>query len=150
METFDASELKARLGEVLARGSMTRVAIRRHGKVVAYLVPAREFEKPKAERPVRAARSLSREQEERLLALCASGDFRPSRWRRAGDARLLAGVAAMLASVDMFDRPKLFALAERLHPGMSTMEGYSAWLRNSPVKPYRFLPMLRARLKGQA
>ena len=95
----------------------------------------------------RPAKPYGRAEEDRLLKLCASCDFRPSRWRRAGDPWLLAGVAALLASVDLFDRNRLFALAEQLNPGMSTVEGLGKWLSESPVKPDRFLPMLRRRLK---
>ena len=46
MDAMDATELKANLGEVLARAAVGTLAIRRHGRVVAYLVPAREFEPP--------------------------------------------------------------------------------------------------------
>jgi hypothetical protein len=61
----------------------------------------------------------------------------------------MAGVAALLASVDMFDRPRLFALAEGLFPGMSTLDGFTRWIENAPVQPSRFLPMLRARLANR-
>lgn len=149
MHTITATELKTRLGEALARAATGRVAIERHGRVVAYLVPA-EAERPKRPREPSSRRGLSRAQEERLLKLCASRDFRLSRWGRAGDRRTLAGVAAMLASVELFDRTKLFALAERLYPGMSSLETYGEWLRTSPIRPDRFLPMLEARLRGQS
>ena len=81
-----------------------------------------------------------------MVRLAASGDFRTSRWHRAGPAELLAGVATMLASQPEFDRPRLLALAERLRPGMSTAAGFGAWLATSPVRPARFLPMVRAAL----
>lgn len=145
MHTITATDLKTRLGEALARAVTERVAIERHGRVIAYLVPAAGEPPPPARR--RGRLSLSRAEEERLLELCASADFRPSRWARAGDRRTLAGVAALLASVDMFDRTKLFALAERLHPGMSSLETYGDWLRTAPVRPDRFLPMLEARVR---
>ena len=83
MQTIDATELKTNLGGVLARAAVDRLAIRRHGRIVAYLVPARDVEKPRRKQPQQGMpTSLSRVQEERLLELAASGDTRPSRWRR--------------------------------------------------------------------
>lgn len=149
MHSITATALKTRLGEALARAATGPVAIERHGRVVAYLVPA-EPQRPEPPRAGSSPRSLSRAQEERLLKLCASRDFRPSRWARAGDRRTLAGVAAMLASVELFDRTRLFALAERLYPGMSSLEMYGDWLRTAAVRPDRFLPMLKARLREQS
>jgi len=147
MQTIDATELKTNLGAVLARAAVDKLAIRRHGRVVAYLVPAHEVEGRRRKRgraPMPG--SLSRAEEERLLELAASGDTRPSRWRRAGDPQLLAGVAALLGSLDLGNRERLLALAEQLWPGMSTLEVANEWLRRSPVKADRFVPMLRARL----
>ena len=46
MRTIDATQLKTRLGEVLARAAVERLAVRRHGRVIAYLVPAHELEAP--------------------------------------------------------------------------------------------------------
>ena len=148
METVTSTYLKNRLGEVLEKAAVERVAIERHGRIVAYLVPAFEAKAGRKSAARRtSAKPFGRAAEERLLELCASEDFRPSRWRRAGDPRLLAGVAALLASVDMFDRARLFALAEQLHPGTSAVEGLGQWLATSAVRPARFLPMLRERLK---
>ena len=152
MRTVDASELKTRLGQVLARAAVERLALRRHGRVIAYLVPAHELEASAGKRTAKAAPlpgSLSRAEEERLLELVASGDLRPSRWRRAGDPRLLAGLAVLLASVELGNRERLMALAERLSPGATTLERANAWLERSPVKPDRFLPLLRARLASR-
>lgn len=149
MDAIDASDLKTRLGAVLARAAVETLAIRRHGRVVAYLVPAREVEAPRGTRRPKAPPmpgSLSRAEEERLLRLAASGDTRPSRWRRAGHPRLLAGLAALMGSLDLGDRQRLFALAEQLWPGMSTLEVANEWLRRTPIKADRFVPMLRARL----
>jgi prevent-host-death family protein len=153
MDTVDATELKANLGMVLARAAVEKLAIRRHGRVVAYLVPAREHDAPRKKRAPKLApmaKSLSREEEQRLLQLAASGDTRPSRWRRAGNAQLLAGLAALLGSLDLGDRERLFALAEELWPGMSTLEAANEWLRHSPIKADRFVPMLRERLAQRA
>jgi prevent-host-death family protein len=141
MDSVNATDLKNRLGPVLARASLGTVAIVRHGRVVAYLVPPDRHGARKG--APKAPRVLDRAAEERLLSLAASRDLRPSRWQRAGDPWLLAGVATMLASQPEFDRVRLLALAERLHPGMSTTEEFGRWLERSPLRPARFLPMLR-------
>jgi len=145
METVRATQLKNRLGEVLARAALGPVAIERHGSVVAWLVPP-PGAKARAERPSRAPR-WSRRAEERVVELCARGDYRPSRWLRAGNPRVLAGVAAMLASQEGFERTRMLALAERLHPGMSTPAEFGRWLARSPVQATRFLPTLRQRMR---
>ena len=146
MQTVRATDLKNRLGMVLRRAAYTPVAIERHGKVVAYLVPAthRETRGDDSRRRVPRAEAWDRRAEERVAKLCASGDLRPSRWRRAGDARDLAGVATMLACEHGFDRPRLLALAEALYPGMSSGDEFSLWLAEGRVDPARFLPMVRA------
>ena len=146
MLTVTATELKNRLGPVLARAELEPVAIVRHGRVVAHLVPARKAPPQKTRRtPAASARgALDRSAEERLVALCASGDLRPSRWLRAGPPELMAGIAVMLASQRGYDRVRLLALAERLAPGMSTVEGFDSWLAQSPVSAARFLPMVEA------
>jgi prevent-host-death family protein len=150
MEVVKATELKNRLGAVLERAALGRVAIERHGRVVAYLVPVPTRKRAPQNRKVRPVSGWSRLDEERVLELCARGDFRPSRWLRAGDPRQLAGVAVILASLDGFDRPRMLALAERLHPGMSTPAGFSRWLSSSPIQAARFLPMLHARIREEA
>jgi prevent-host-death family protein len=145
MHSVNATQLKNRLGPVLDRAELGPVAIVRHGRVVAYLVPA----SPRPERAAKAPRrskGLTRAHEERLVRLCASGDLRASRWKRAGDPELLAGVATMLASQPEFDRPRLLALAERLWPGMTSPQGFAQWLARSPVDPSRLLPLVRAEL----
>jgi prevent-host-death family protein len=147
MDVVKATELKNRLGAVLERAALGRVAIERHGRVVAYLVPVSARRK---RAPPRSEPSWRRLDEERVLELCAKGDFRPSRWLRAGNPRQLAGVAVMLASQDDFDRPRMLALAERLYPGMSTPDGFSRWLSGSPIQAARFLPMLHARMQEHA
>lgn len=145
MKTVTATLLKNNLGEVLARAALAPVAIERHGRVVAWLVPP----------PVANARPAThrrvprwgRHEEERVVELCALGDFRPSRWLRAGDPGLLAGIATMLASEKGFERTRMLALAERLHPGMSSPAEFGRWLARSPVEASRFLPMLRQRMR---
>jgi hypothetical protein len=59
-------------------------------------------------------------------------------------------VAAMLASHADFDRPRMLALAERLHPGMSTTATFNRWLARTPVHAARLLPMLRQRKPSDA
>lgn len=151
MNTVSATHLKNRLGEVLERAAFAPVAVERHGKVVAYLVSpgALGAGRPAARAKARVTK-WGRREEERVLELCAGGDFRSSRWARAGDAWLLAGVAAMLASVPGFDRPRMLALAERLYPGMSGEETFGKWLERTPLDPARFLPMLRSRMGDEA
>ena len=144
MKTVNATELKNRLGPLLATAQWAPVAIERHGKVVAYLVPA---PRPPGSRHAAPRRPRwTRADEERVMELCARRDFRPSRWARAGDPDFLAGVAALLASLPEFPRPRLLALAERLSPGMNSVERFGQWLRQSPLDPARFVPMLRERM----
>ncbi len=148
METVNATDLKHRLGSVLDLATLKEVAITRHGRVVAYLVPAKSRERgARRKTSGTAPPGLGRAQEERLLKLCASGDLRPSRWRRAGDPEVLAGVAVMLASTDLFDRRRLLALAESLHPGMTNPEVFAEWLEHAPVKGARLVPLLEAELR---
>jgi len=87
---------------------------------------------------------LSRETEERLLRLCAGRDTTPEHWRALGPAFFVAGVANMVASANGLDPDGRFArLAESLHPGIRSPQAFRLWLAGSPVRPSRFLPMLR-------
>ena len=146
MYTVDATELKNRLGAVLARAELEPVAIRRHGRVLAYLTPATR-RKPSGAELREPPRALTRGEEEALARLCASRDLRPSRWARAGDPGLLGGVATILASQPEFDRVRMLALAERLRPGITTPEAFAEWLQRSPLKAARFLPLVRSELR---
>ena len=148
MDSVNATTLKNRLGEVLARAALAPVAIERHGRIVAYLVPPVLSAKSARTRRAASPAGLGRRAEERLVRLCASGDYRPSRWLRAGDPWLLAGVATMLACVEGFDRTRLLGLAERLHPGISKAEEFGRWLEAAPVQAARLLPMIRAAMAG--
>lgn len=148
MHTVNATHLKNRLGEVLKRAALGPVAIERHGRIVACLVPAAAMKAHVKQSPAARPR-WGRRDEERVVELCARGDYRPSRWLRAGDPRVLAGVAAMLASEAGFDRTRMLTLAERLHPGISALAAFSGWLARSPVQAARFLPMLKARMRDQ-
>lgn len=92
---------------------------------------------------------VDREYEQRLLDLCASRSLSPQRWVETGPAFFMAGLAVMLACAEArgFDRPALLALGESLHPGASTVEEFSLWLKRSPVRPSRFLPMAKKALE---
>jgi hypothetical protein len=96
----------------------------------------------------RFPQSVDREYEEQLIELCASGDFRPERWRSLGSPFFMAGLAVMIASLTEFDRRTLLDLAEKLHAGSSQVEVFGSWLTGTPVRPSRFVPMLEARLHG--
>ncbi len=87
---------------------------------------------------------MDREYEAHLLRLCASGSRNPDAWCALGPRYFMAGLAVMLASSHENDRNGLLALAEMLHPGSSTPDVFRIWLECSPVRPSRFLPMLRA------
>ena len=85
--------------------------------------------------------------EERLLALCASGDVDPAHWRALGPGFFVGGLAALLSCTDDLDADGRYAkLAEALHPGVSAVDTFRTWLHRSPVKASRFLPMLRKEL----
>jgi len=88
---------------------------------------------------------VDREFEDRLLALCASEDLRLEHWRHLGSDFFMSGLAVMIASTPGFDRRALLDLAERLQPGSTQVAVFAEWLRCSPVRPSRFLPMLDAR-----
>ena len=90
---------------------------------------------------------VSREHEERLFRLCAARPLEPKRWAAAGPRFFVAGLAVMTAcaaGVDRrdADRRDLLNLAERLSPGASQPDVFARWLKRSPVRPSRFLPML--------
>jgi len=88
---------------------------------------------------------IEREYEDRLLDLCASGATDPAAWRVAGPAFFMAGLAVMLAGTRGFERGRYLALGEALHRGSSREEVFAEWLARSPVRPSRFLPLVRAR-----
>lgn len=93
---------------------------------------------------------MNREYEERLLEFCASRLLDPRLWADLGPRFFMAGVAVMLASVAGFDRRSLLALAEQLHPGISEPAVFAQWLKRSPLRPSRFLPMLAMEMKHAA
>jgi hypothetical protein len=87
----------------------------------------------------------TREREETLLELCASGNVDPAAWRAAGPAYFMAGVAVLLAGARGFPREPYLRLAEELHPGITVPAVFQGWLDRSPVRAARFLPMARQR-----
>ncbi|MEO8716983.1 MAG: hypothetical protein ABI423_02045 [Burkholderiales bacterium] len=89
--------------------------------------------------------AFGREQEEKLLDLCASGNADPSVWRKYGPSFLMGGLAVMLSAARGFDRERYLRLADKLHTGVSTPEVFRRWLESSPMSPSRFLPMVRTR-----
>jgi hypothetical protein len=93
---------------------------------------------------------IDREYEAQLLALCRSGNLDAQAWRALGPAFFMAGLSVVLASVAGFDRSRLLALAEALHPGSSYPDGFSIWLAHSPLRPSRFLPLLQASARHAA
>ena len=95
-------------------------------------------------------RELSREYERQLLTLCAARLLNFVEWAAAGPAFFMAGLAVMLASNDASDRRGLLALAELLHPGASEVPVFAAWLKRSPLRPSRFLPLLAMESKHAA
>jgi DNA-binding Xre family transcriptional regulator len=94
--------------------------------------------------------SLDRHYEERLVRLCASQTIDPAQWARLGPRFFMAGLAVMLAGVAGFDRRALLTLAEKLHPGVSEVAVFSLWLKKSPVRPSRFLPLLAKEVANAA
>jgi hypothetical protein len=95
-------------------------------------------------------RLVDRDYEERLLQLCAAKKLEPQLWLNLGPRFFMAGLAVMLASVTGFERRDYLALAEQLHPGASDPAVFALWLKRSPVRPARFLPMLDLAAKHAA
>jgi len=128
--TCDAATLEA-----LARGCGLELALRAPG-------PSQDATDSAANQLFPA--HLSRDMEERLLTLCAHGDVDAAHWRAIGPSFFVAGVANLVASANGLDPDGRYArLAESLHPGVRSLEAFRLWLTRSPVKPARFLPMLR-------
>ena len=87
-----------------------------------------------------------RDDESALMDFCASRNLDAAHWRARGDSFLMGGLATLLAGADGFDRARYLRLAESLHAGVTTPEVFALWLKRSPIRPARFLPMLRARI----
>lgn len=88
---------------------------------------------------------FGREEEKKLLKLCSAPPPKLDAWSAAGPAFFMGGLAVMLASLRGFDREGYLALGEALHPGISTPETLALWLKQSPLRPSRFVPMLEQR-----
>lgn len=89
--------------------------------------------------------AFGREDEDKVLDLCASGNADPCVWRKYGPGFFMGGLAVLLSSVRSFDRERYLRLAEALHVGVSTPEVFAMWLEKSPLRPSRFVPMARMR-----
>lgn len=87
---------------------------------------------------------VNRDLEARLADLCARYETDPDRWTALGPPFFMAGLAVMLAGAPGHDRSALLELAERLHPGASEPAVFARWLARSPVRPSRFLPIVKA------
>lgn len=98
---------------------------------------------------VHTPNSFDREYEDDLLDLCASGSVDPNVWRAHGPGFFMGGLAVLLAGARGFERERYLRLAETLHPGISAPEVFALWLKRSPLRAGRFLPMARRR-KGLA
>jgi hypothetical protein len=94
--------------------------------------------------------AFDRGYEQQLLKLGASRTVDPRHWETLGPRFFMAGLAVMLAGMPEFDRRGLLTLAEELHPGASEPAVFARWLKASPLRPSRFLPMLRTVLNRAA
>jgi hypothetical protein len=133
---------KETLSRMRGRTSCDLATLQALAEVVGSGVTIEDHVRPISTPDVRFPVRVDREFEERLLALCASGDLSPARWRHLGPDFFMAGLAVMVASAPGFDRRALLDLAERLHAGSAKVEVFAEWLERSPVRPSRFLPML--------
>jgi hypothetical protein len=104
--------------------------------------------RPKREREMPT--TFGRKHEEQLLDLCASRDLDLAKWMAAGPRYFMAGLATLLSGLPGFDAEGLLLVAEALHPGMTELAEYQRWLDASPLKPSRFLPMLKERISQSA
>lgn len=94
-------------------------------------------------------KKFDRQYEDELLDLASSGDVDRATWHSHGPGFFMGGLAVMLASARGFDRERYLRLAESLHPGVSAPEVFALWLRESPARPSRFLPMARKRKRSK-
>jgi hypothetical protein len=101
-----------------------------------------------ARSPVVAAASY-RDMEARLLNVCA-GPPTVRAWKSIGDVPLAAGLAVLLASDSSLDRQTYLSLARKFQPSMVEGDVFRVWLEQSPVRPSRFLPMVRALRRQRA
>jgi hypothetical protein len=133
---------KETLSRMRGRTSCDLATLQALAEVVGAHVTVEDHTGPIAGPDARFPMRVDREFEERLLALCASGDLTPGHWRNLGPDFFMSGLAVMVASVPGFDRRALLDLAELLHAGSTQVDVFAEWLERSPVRPSRFLPML--------
>lgn len=131
-------ETLSRLGTRLSCDSRTLLALADGARCSLVAVPAAVGDG--------ALQSFDRDYESSLLNLCASGSTDTDFWLAHGPAFFMAGLATLLAGSRGFDRRRYLYLAESLHLGVTTPEVFGLWLERSPVRPARFLPMLRMRM----
>jgi hypothetical protein len=86
----------------------------------------------------------TREYEDSLLRLALSGDRSATTWLAHGPPFFMAGFAMILAGLREYDRLELTGLADQLHPGMTEPTVLDLWLKRSPLRPARFIPLLEA------
>ena len=137
-------ETLSRLGTRLSCDSRTLWALANGAGCTLVAVPA-AAQSAAGEEEDASRKSFDRDYESSLLELCACGNTESADWRAHGPAFFMAGLATLLAGAGGFDRKRYLRLAESLHRGATTPEVFGLWLKESPVVPARFLPMLRAR-----
>jgi len=133
---------KETLCRLRSRSSCDFVTLVALAEAVGSRVVLSDSQAPEFSRAEHFPTRVDREYEERLLTLCASRTLDTRKWGALGPPFFMAGLAVMLASDAQFDRRGLLGLAEQLHPGASEPAVFRQWLRHSPVRPSRFLPML--------
>jgi hypothetical protein len=143
--TARAGIRKETLSRMRGRTSCDLATLQALAEVVGARVTIEDHSGPGSALDARFPARVNREFEERLVALCASGDLSPAQWQHLGPDFFMAGLAVMVASAPGFDRRALLDLAERLHAGSAKVESFAQWLERSPVRPSRFLPMLAMR-----
>ncbi len=89
-----------------------------------------------------SAMPADRDTESLLVELCAHLPPEAALWRDFGEAPFLAGLAVMLAGHTGYERAAYLALAESLHTGASSPEGYDAWYRQYRPDFARLLSMV--------
>jgi DNA-binding phage protein len=87
---------------------------------------------------------VDRDYEEELIDLCAADAPDSRLWESLGPRFFMSGLAVMIASVSDFERRTYLELAERLHAGASQAGVFELWLKRSPLRPSRAIPMILA------
>jgi hypothetical protein len=87
---------------------------------------------------------IEREYEEELIDLCAADAPDSRLWESLGPRFFMSGLAVMMASVPDFERRTYLELGERLDAGASQVGVFDLWLKRSPWRPSRAIPMILA------